>query len=82
MEDTSLTSSMIIPGVPHDMLLLFIFNLIYFIFFRTAPVAYGSSWARSHIGGELPAYAASTVSWDTSHICDLYTPQVMAVLGL
>ena len=44
-----------------------------FFLFTTAPVAYGSSWARGQIGAsaEACAIATATVMLDLSCICDL-----------
>ena len=44
--------------------------LFYFLFLRTARVAYGGSQARGGIGAT--AYTTATVTQDLSRICDLY----------
>ena len=48
-------------------------DLLFFLLFRGAPVAYGSSQARG-LGVELElqmlAYAAATAMWDPSYVCD------------
>ena len=41
-----------------------------FFFFKTAPVAYGTSLARGRIGAAAEAYTTATATLDQSRICD------------
>ena len=47
-------------------------NFFFFFLFRAAPMAYGSSQARDHIGAQLPAYTTATAMPGPSCVCDLH----------
>ena len=51
--------------------ILFLFYL--FIYFRAAPVAYGSSQDRGWIGAVAAGYATATTTPDQNHVCDYTT---------
>ena len=44
---------------------------LFFLFFKAASVAYGSSWARGRIRAAAEACITATAILDLSHICDL-----------
>ena len=45
---------------------------LFFFFFRTTPVAYSSSQARSWMELQLLAYATATATQDLRHVCELH----------
>ena len=62
---SELLSKLVVVFVFWGFFCLFVFVLFFFCFFRAAPLAYGSSKARSQI---LLAYATATATWDLRFI--------------
>ena len=60
----------------HDVLLCHLDPYPYFFFlaffFRAAPSAYFTSWARGQIGATVASLHHSTAMWDPSHVYDLH----------
>ena len=59
------------------LLLYFVVNtakvtLLFFLFFRASPAAYGGSQARARIRAAAAAYTTATVTQDPKLICDLH----------
>ena len=47
-------------------------SFLFFLPFRAAPEAYGSSQTRGRLELQLSGCATATATWDLSHICDLH----------
>ena len=52
-------------------LFLLLFVVLFWFYFRAAPVAYGGSRLGVQLELQLPAYATATATRDLSHICNL-----------
>ena len=54
------------------LLFTYLFFMFYFLLFRAAPEAYGSSQARGLIGATAAGLCQATETWDPSHVCNLH----------